>query len=159
MDFNTKEVKVIDPQQITLQLKALFSSQGLAVVSTNDHGQPYSNLVAFASSEDLRFLVFATTRSTRKFSNIEEDHRVSILIDNRTNHASDFHEAMAVTATGAADEVLGPEKDALLKAYISKHPHLEDFVMSPTCALMRLKVDRYYVVSRFQHVLVLSMKE
>ena len=159
MDFELREVKVVDPQQISLQLKALFSSQGLAVISTHEHGQPYCNLVAFASSEDLLHLVFATTRSTRKYANIDEDPRISLLIDNRSNRVSDFHEAMAVTAIGLSEEVLSPEKDNLLKVYLSKHPHLEDFVMSPTCALMQVEVKRYYVVSRFQHVLVLHMKE
>jgi len=159
MDFELREIKVVDTQQIALQLKALFSSQGLAVVSTHEHGQPYCNLVAFASTEDLRQLVFATTRATRKYANIDEDHRVSFLIDNRSNRVSDFHEAMAVTALGAAGEVMGPQKDALLKVYLAKHPHLEDFVMSPTCALMQVQVSRYYVVSRFQHVFVLDMNE
>ena len=159
MDFELREVKVVDPQQISLQLKALFASQGLAVVSTHEHGQPYCNLVAFASSEDLNHLVFATTRATRKFANIDDDPRISLLIDNRSNRVSDFHEAMAVSAIGVAEEILGSEKDNLLKVYLTKHPHLEDFVMSPTCALMQVKVKRYYVVSRFQHVLVLHMKE
>ncbi|HPI92515.1 MAG TPA: pyridoxamine 5'-phosphate oxidase family protein [Deltaproteobacteria bacterium] len=159
MDFEFKEVKVVDPRQVSLELKALFASQGLAVLSTHEHGQPYCSLVAFSSSEDLKQLVFATTRSTRKFSNIDEDSRVSMLIDNRSNRVSDFHEAMAVTVTGRAEESLGPEKDGLLKLYLAKHPHLEDFVMSPSCALMRLDVLRYYVVSRFQHVMVLAMKE
>jgi nitroimidazol reductase NimA-like FMN-containing flavoprotein (pyridoxamine 5'-phosphate oxidase superfamily) len=153
------EVKVVDPQQITLQIKALFTSQGLSVVSTHDHGQPYCHLVAFASTEDLKRLVFATTRTTRKFANIDEDPRVSVLIDNRTNRVSDFHEAMAVSATGHAEEILGPEKDVLLRVFLLKHPHLEDFVLSPTCALMQVQVDRYFVVSRFQHVMVLSMQE
>jgi heme iron utilization protein len=159
MDFEPREVKVVDPQQISLQLKALFTSQGLAVVSTHEHGQPYCNLVAFASTEDLKHLVFATTRATRKFANIEDDPRISLLIDNRSNRVSDFHEAMAVTAIGRAVEVLGPEKDNLLKVYLAKHPHLEDFVMSPTCALMQVEVERYYVVSRFQHVMVLHIQE
>jgi heme iron utilization protein len=159
MDFELSETKIVDPQQISLQLKALFASQGLAVLSTHEHGQPYCNLVAFASSEDLNHLVFATSRATRKFANIDEDKRISLLIDNRSNRVSDFHEAMAVTAIGLAKEVLGPEKDNLLKVYLTKHPHLEDFVMSLTCALMQVEVKRYYVVSRFQHVLVLHMKE
>jgi heme iron utilization protein len=159
MDFELREVKVVDPQQIMVQLEALFTSQGLAVVSTHDHGQPYSNLVAFASSKDLNHLVFATNRATRKFANIDEDRRVSLLIDNRSNRISDFHEAMAVTAIGLAEEVKGPEKENLLKVYLAKHPHLEDFVLSSACALVQVEVKRYYVVSRFQHVLVLHMKE
>lgn len=159
MDFDPREVAVANPRQLTLQMKDLFTGQGLAVVSTQEHGQPYCNLVAFASTDDLKHLIFATNRATRKFANIDEDPRLSMLIDNRSNRVSDFHEAVAVNAVGLAEEILGPEKDALLKVYLTKHPHLEGFVMSPTCALMQVRVDRYFVVSRFQHVLVLNMKE
>lgn len=159
MDFELKEVEVVDPGQLIQQLKELFSGQPLAVLSTHEHGQPYGNLVAFTATQDMKSLVFATTRATRKFGNIADDPRVSMLIDNRSNQASDFHDAMAVTATGSAEEVMGQEKGAFLRPYLTKHPHLEDFVMSPTCALMRVEVDRYYVVSHFQHVVVLNMKE
>ena len=41
-------------------------------------GKLYSNLVAFAATPDLRGLVFATTRATRKFENPTVDPRVSI---------------------------------------------------------------------------------
>jgi nitroimidazol reductase NimA-like FMN-containing flavoprotein (pyridoxamine 5'-phosphate oxidase superfamily) len=115
--------------------------------------------VAFTATEDLKHLVFATMRPTRKFTNIEDDPRVSMLIDDRSNNESDFHDAMAVTATGSAEELMGQEKDAFLRLYLTKHPHLEDFVLSPTCALMKIQVDRYFVVSRFQHVMILNMKE
>ncbi|MCE5275461.1 MAG: pyridoxamine 5'-phosphate oxidase family protein [Deltaproteobacteria bacterium] len=157
MDFEPREVDVVDVHQLSRELRELFSSQGLAVLSTHERGQPYCNLVACASTEDLKKLVFATTRATRKYENIEGDPRVSMLIDNRSNEAADFHEAVAVTATGRAEEVPGDERDAYLALYLAKHPHLTDFVMSPTCALMKVCVDRYYVVSRFQHVMVLDM--
>ena len=115
MDFDLREVKVVDPQQLTLQMKALFTGQGLAIVSTQEHGQPYCNLVAFASTDDLKHLIFATNRATRKFANIDENPRVSILIDNRSNRISDFHEAVAVNAVGLAEEILGPEAVSLIK--------------------------------------------
>ncbi|MGO9145568.1 MAG: pyridoxamine 5'-phosphate oxidase family protein [Desulfomonilia bacterium] len=115
MDFDLREVKVVDPQQLTLQMKALFTGQGLAVVSTQEHGQPYCNLVAFASTDDLKHLIFATNRATRKFANIDENPRVSMLIDNRSNRISDFHEAVAVNAVGLAEEILGPEAVSLIK--------------------------------------------
>jgi heme iron utilization protein len=115
MDFDLREVKVVDPQQLTLQMKALFTGQGLAIVSTQEHGQPYCNLVAFASTDDLKHLIFATNRATRKFANIDENPRVSMLIDNRSNRISDFHEAVAVNAVGLAEEILGPEAVSLIK--------------------------------------------
>ncbi|MDT8273162.1 MAG: pyridoxamine 5'-phosphate oxidase family protein [Desulfomonilia bacterium] len=158
MEYDVRRIKVGDPDELSEQLRTLFHSQPLAVLSTHERGQPYCNLIAFASTDDLKYLVFATTRATRKYSNIEEDSRVSLLIDNRSNKLTDFHEATAVTATGRAGEILDEEKDSFLSLYLGKHPHLEDFVMSPSCALVRVAVDRYVIVSRFQHVMMLHMK-
>jgi hypothetical protein len=42
-------------------LQELFITQPLAVLSTQSEGQPYASLVAFATSEDLKALFFATT--------------------------------------------------------------------------------------------------
>lgn len=83
---------------------------------------------------------------------------VSLLIDNRSNTVSDFHNAMAVTSTGTVSEIFEDEKTDFLTTYLRKLPHLEDFVMSPTCALMRVKVQKYYVVKRFQNVMVLHIR-
>ena len=158
-DFKLKEVKVADPGKLKEQLKELFSTQPLAALSTYGNGQPYCNLVAFASSDDLRRLIFATTRETRKYTNIKGGAQVSLLIDNRSNQASDFREALAVTVIGRAEEVMAQGKEEFLKVYLGKHPNLKEFVMSPTCALMIVEVDTYFIASHFQHVMVLSMKE
>ncbi len=95
-----------------------------------------SNLVAFVATPDLRGLVFATTRATRKFENLTVDPRVSMLIDNRCNQVSDFREAMAVTAVGRVKELSGKQKSRILELYLGKHPYLKEFVESPTCALL-----------------------
>jgi hypothetical protein len=41
--------------------------------------------------------------------------------------------------------------------YLGKHPYLEGFVTSPTCALLRIKVEKYIVVTRFQEVREIQM--
>jgi nitroimidazol reductase NimA-like FMN-containing flavoprotein (pyridoxamine 5'-phosphate oxidase superfamily) len=139
-------------------LEELFTTQPLAVLSTQNAGQPYASLVAFATSEDLKELYFATTRATRKYANLSSDPRVAMLVDSRSNEVSDFRWAMAVTATGKAEEVEGQEKDKVLKTYLAKHPHLDDFVSSPSCALLKIRVQRYYVATRFQNVIEVHVK-
>ncbi len=145
--------------QLKRLLKNLFSSQPLAVLATQGNGQPYGNLVAFAATEDLKGLLFATDRGTRKFANITMDPRVAMVMDSRTNQKADFQRAVAVTATGIVEEVEGTERDHLLKLYLLKHPHLKKFVKSPNSALLRVKVNAYYVVKGFQNVMVLPMEE
>jgi nitroimidazol reductase NimA-like FMN-containing flavoprotein (pyridoxamine 5'-phosphate oxidase superfamily) len=140
-------------------LEELFTTQPLAVLSTQNEGQPYASLVAFATSEDLKELFFATTRATRKYANLSSDSRVAMLVDSRSNEVSDFRWAMAVTAMGKAEEVEGQEKEKVLKIYLAKHPHLDCFVSSPSCALLKIRVERYYVATRFQNVIEVHVKE
>lgn len=143
----------MDDQQAREDLKALVESQPLAVLATEGEGLPYTSLVAFAATDDLKSLLFATTRATRKFRNLEGNPRVSLLVDNRSNREEDFHAAMAATAIGTAREGDEGESAEMRERYISRHPHLSDFVGARTCALLHVKVERYYLVRRFQEVL------
>ena len=140
-------------------LRDLFSSQRLAVLATQSKRQPYGNLVAFVATNDLKHLLFPTTRATRKYANISENPRIAMVMDNRSNQETDFHQAAAVTATGVVKEVEGSEKETLLRLYLSVHPYLKDFVSSPTCALLRMNVETYYVVRQFQNVMEFHIRK
>jgi hypothetical protein len=59
---------------------------------------------------------------------------------------------MAATAVGTAVEVTGADLASLRGTYLAKHPDLEDFLVAPACALIRVQVETYYVVQRFQDV-------
>jgi nitroimidazol reductase NimA-like FMN-containing flavoprotein (pyridoxamine 5'-phosphate oxidase superfamily) len=143
---------MIDAMEMREIVQSLLHSQRLAVLSTLMSGRPYSNLIAFAVTDDLRDIFFATTRATRKFANLTVEPQVSLLMDNRSNQETDFGEASAVTVLGSAEEVLGPERDKYLQLYLKKHPYLEDFITAPTCALIRVKVEKYIMVTQFQEV-------
>jgi hypothetical protein len=139
-------------------LRRLFVSQRLAVLGSNKEGYPYLNLVAFAATEDLKHLFFCTTKPTRKYTNLKTDGRASLLIDSRSNDESDFHEAVAVSAVGHVRDLFPEERDEFHSAYLSKHPYLEDFVKSPSCAHFIFDVASYYLVRTFQNVSELHMK-
>jgi hypothetical protein len=81
-----------------------------------------------------------------------------MVLDNRSNRVIDFRKAVAATALGRAKEVRGEERKRLAKIYLAKHLHLKDFVASPTCALVRIRVEVYYLVWRFQNVFEWKVK-
>ena len=145
-------------EKIKEDLNNLFLNQRLGVLATQNKGQPYTSLVAFAPSEDLKHIYFATTRSTRKYDNLSNDPRVSMLIDNRSNRASDIKWATAVTATGTAAEVGIDGQDDAKRIYLARHPYLSEFVASPSCALLKIEVNTYFVVSHFQNVIEVHME-
>lgn len=133
-------------------LRELFATQDLAVLATQGDGQPYACLVAFAATADLREVLFATARSTRKFANLSREPRVSLLIDDRSRRETDFQRGVAVTVTGAARDTAGAKREALLRLYRTRHPSLEAFATAPTSALVAVRVEAYYVVRRFEEV-------
>lgn len=139
------------------QVRELLQSQQLSVLATHNKGQPYASLVAFAAAQDLKEIYFATSRTTRKYANLTADPRVAVLVDSRSNRVSDFHRATAATVVGKAHEVDDEERDSIARLYLSKHPHLKEFVQSPTCALLRVRVKTYYLVSKFQKVMELHI--
>jgi len=149
---------MISNDQFRQRLAELFRSQNLATLATHNDGQPYASLVAFYAADDLKHIYFVTPKTTRKFANLNADSRVAVMVNSSTNRASDFHRAISVTAVGSAEEVEGSEKGPILNRYLVKHPHLEDFVCSPTCALVRISVKTYYLVKNFQNVMELHLE-
>jgi nitroimidazol reductase NimA-like FMN-containing flavoprotein (pyridoxamine 5'-phosphate oxidase superfamily) len=144
--------KMDDISELKQTLSELLSTQKLAVLSSYGNEQPYASLVAFAATDDLKHIVFATARATRKYDNLSSESKVALLIDNRSNDEKDFSHAAAATALGNAEEVSSPQRESFLEIYLGKHPHLKEFVSSPSCALLKVRVQKYYVVSRFQNV-------
>lgn len=126
-------------------LKELFASQKFAVLSTYNDGQPHGCLVAFACSEDLKHLLFATNRKTRKYYDIYSNPRVAMLIDNRSNSESDFKQAIAVTAKGSTGKPDSAETDKWKAIYLAKHPQLASFVNSSDVAVIKIDVDEYNI--------------
>jgi nitroimidazol reductase NimA-like FMN-containing flavoprotein (pyridoxamine 5'-phosphate oxidase superfamily) len=147
---------VADPGLISL-VKDLCGTQRSAVLATQEGGQPYLSLMAFAATPDLKTIIVATDRRTRKYANLMAEPRVALLIDNRSNTPADTQEAVAITVVGQAREAPPEERERLLRLFLSKHPHLEDFVTSLTCALIAVQVSTYIVVQRFEEVREIRM--
>jgi nitroimidazol reductase NimA-like FMN-containing flavoprotein (pyridoxamine 5'-phosphate oxidase superfamily) len=140
---------VNDLERTREALKTLFDVQQFAVLATHDEGQPYVSLMAFAATDDLKHLLFATEKNTRKYANVVSNPRVAALIDNRSNRVSDTKQAIAVTALGEMREL---DKKRHMSTFLKKHPHLEAFVKPPSSALLGMQVLNYIVVEGLQDV-------
>ncbi len=140
------------PDSLRDAIKEILNSQSLAVLATTTGSSPYTSLVGFMASQDLKEIYFATFINTRKYQNISKHSRVSLLIDSRTNRADDFKNSSALTILGDAETVLQEQRDTLLSLYLDKFSHLQDFISDPQCALVSITVTKYIVVQRFQEV-------
>jgi heme iron utilization protein len=146
------------PAAIELEIDRLLAAQLQGVMATQQDAQPYTSLMAFAHSEDLRYLVFATFRETQKHANLMSNALVSFLIDDRSNDPGDYQRATALSVFGRAVAIGADERPTYLSLFLGKHPGLKDFVGSPDCVLMRVEVSCYRLVSEFQSVRVLQVE-
>ena len=133
-------------------IRRLLAGQRLGVLATREARSPYQSLVAFAVSKDLKHIYFATAAGTRKYANLVRSPQVSMLFDNRSQAADDFHKGIAVAALGRAEEVKERSRSAVVGLYLRKHPTLDGFVKSPSCRMFWVKVRTYLVVTEFDRV-------
>jgi heme iron utilization protein len=138
-------------------LRDLFAAQRYAVLGTQGAERVSVNLMAVAATVDLRSLVLATERATPKYGNLRRQPRVSLLVDNRSNQGIDTQTALALTVDGLAEEVSGAEREELAERFVARHPQLASFVHSPTCALFRVRVERYELVRGLYDVRTVPM--
>jgi nitroimidazol reductase NimA-like FMN-containing flavoprotein (pyridoxamine 5'-phosphate oxidase superfamily) len=138
---------------VAKRLKALGEKEAFAVLATDDNGRPYASLISFALTPDLRQVIFATPRNTRKFRNITGTGDVALLIDNRSNRNKGFIETQAITVLGTA-RALRRSRAWLEYAgiFLKKHPELEEFINASTTALVVIDVKSCIHVGNFQTV-------
>ena len=135
------------PTAIRDSVRTLLKTTGFAVLATEDAGQPHTSLIAITPLDEGQRLVFATYRNTRKFTNLMQNPRVSLLIDGRYREAaSGTPDGLALSAVGRVREVDASTLSHRLAAHLQRHPDLATFMQAPDCVLLEVEVDRYQVV-------------
>lgn len=132
-------------------IKELLRDQKTGVLATCNKDIPHNSVVGFAVSEDLKFIYFATPIATIKYANLKQNPNVELLVDNRKNLAEDFNAAAAVSCVGKAC-CIDDDNSVAQHMMLQRHPELETFFKSPTCAIIEIKISKYSLVTRFQDV-------
>lgn len=151
-DLNDKYCEDTDMDVIE-EIKKLICNEYFAVLSTQGEIQPYASIISFSATDDLKNIVFATPKQTRKFSLLNKMNRVALLIDNRSSVPSSVNKISAVTVTGKSRILNDKMQSNHWKTILTdKHPYLKSFVDAPSTAMILIDVYRYFLVRRFQEV-------
>ncbi len=141
------------------KIRKLFDSQLNAVLATSKKDKPYCCLVSFLVTNDLRYLIFATKRDRLKYRHIVANHSVALLIDNTTNQPDDFNEAMSVTLQGMAEDIKGVKKNKYADILAKRHPKLKNFINSEDTAVIRVAIEKIYIITNFESVEILNISQ
>jgi nitroimidazol reductase NimA-like FMN-containing flavoprotein (pyridoxamine 5'-phosphate oxidase superfamily) len=140
-------------------LARLLADQRFAVLSTLTKDGIHSCLIAFAADDALRSLFLCTPKATRKYTNLRDHPNVTMLVHNSSNQGGDITQAMAASIAGRAREVDAAGRLAALERFLSKHPHMAEFARTPSVAIIEVQIDRFDLVTHFQDVAILHVKD
>jgi nitroimidazol reductase NimA-like FMN-containing flavoprotein (pyridoxamine 5'-phosphate oxidase superfamily) len=146
----------INPE-VKKRIDKVLDSQSIAVLGTSKDNEPYSSLVGYVVTDDLRELVFATMRQRLKYENMAANPRVTLMIDDRSEQNNDFNETTSITIIGSVEDLKGDDREDYAFMLVKRHPILTDFVSFPDCAIMRVKIDKIYIVSDFESVVKIGV--
>lgn len=100
-----------------------IKGQKLAVLSTvNSNSGSQSAVLEFGETDDLE-IIFDTFSSARKYKNIKQNNKVSLVIG--------WDENITVQYEGKAEELLGEEKEKYKKKYFEKNPQAKRWAEKP----------------------------
>ena len=94
---------VICRKELYKKIKSISDEARFAVLATDSNGSPYTNLVGFLMSRDLKNLYFFTSKNTRKYRNIMNNPDVCLLVDTRDRFTDRTFLITAITVIGRAE--------------------------------------------------------
>jgi len=124
----------------------IIDTTGFAVLATENAGQPHTSLIAVTSFAAGRQLIFATYRNTLKYHNLQQNRRVSLLINGCPARGAADQDGYVVSAVGRVQDIADSDLAAMRAAHLQKHPDLAAFLQSSDCVLLSLAVESYQVV-------------
>ena len=150
----------MEKDELRTRIRLVMANQLYGILSTQgEEGLPHASIMAFASTDDLRSIVFATPKDTRKHRNMLARTGVAFFVDDRRENSEELMQVIGIEATGQAVELTGNAKQAYRIVLLAKNPQLASFVDSADSALMCITVKEYDVVDQFQHTMLLPVAE
>ena len=116
-------------EDIHERVRTLITEQNSCVLATAWENRPHCSLMAYTSNDECDEIYFMTSRTSRKYQNMLQNHTVSLLIDTRQT-LSKFHqtETMALTLTGRFNEIIDNfEREKIREKLSLKHPGFKEF--------------------------------
>src|SRR5258706_9715508 len=125
------------------------SRQGALATLMADSGDPYCSLVNVASHAD-GSPILLISRLALHTGNILADHRVSLMLDERT--VGNPLEGSRVMLAGRAEQAGADDLPLLRRRYLNAHPSAETFVNFSDFSFFRIRPSGAHLVAGFGRI-------
>ena len=143
--MDTKRSRLYDMSNMLKIIKALILRKNSCVLATTDGETPHCSLMAYVPGESGEQLFLITSSTSRKYQNILQHPRVSLLIDTRGEQQRELTQAL--TVTGTCDVLQDRAEIAQVKAaFAQQHPHLRDFIRHDDMTVICVQADFFLLL-------------
>lgn len=139
------------------EMKALVQKNKTCVLATVSGNKPHCSLMAYITDKNCEEIYMMTLRNTRKYKNLIENPKVSILIDTREESPSTNVKALTVEGLYAAIESKEKRKKIQAKL-LSVHPYLSDFIKHSDAEILRIEIRSFLLLKGLQEAYFESIK-
>jgi len=121
-------------------MKNFVKENNTCVLATCLDHQPHCSLMAYAPDTEGTTLFMITQTQTKKFRNMEQNDRVSLLIDSRVRAVQDGSRPQALTVSGRYQPVTDvQEAEKIRRRIVETHPHLKNLADAPEAQVIAVK--------------------
>ena len=130
------------------KMKELVREKDTCVLATVGQGSPHCSLMAYVADDGCSEIYMVTQKDSRKYRNLMENPRVSLLIDTREDHIGlERPRAKALTISAILRPMEDSIKiDAAREKLLAKHPLLSKFLNNPDAAILCIKIDSFLLL-------------
>ena len=128
------------------KMKNFIKNKDICVLSTVSDNKPYCSLMAYITDEACEEIYMVTYKNTTKFSNLQKNPSVSLLIDSRETQPRS--NAQALTIDGVFTPLIDEnQKESIRSQMLDSFPHMKDFIHHPESELIRIKIKSFLLLN------------
>ncbi len=144
--FGCFEIRTGRSKKMLEKMKALAKEKDTCVLATVSGVEPHCSLMSYATDDDCREIYMMTHKQTKKYRNLLQNEKVSLLIDTR-EEAGGREVTKALTINGVFHRIQGEAKRKEAFARIlQKHPHLKKFADSPDAEVFAVRIKSFQLL-------------
>lgn len=141
-----REIRTGRTKKMLEKMKALAKGKDTCVLATVSGVEPHCSLMSYATDDDCHEIYMMTHKQTKKYRNLLQNGKVSLLIDTR-EEAGGREVTKALTVSGVFHRLSGEaERKEALARILQKHPHLRQFADSPDTEVFAVRIKSFQLL-------------
>ena len=150
----------VDKNAAKETIRQMLHDQDMCVLATAAGDMPHTSLMAYVCDDGCTRMYMVTHRETKKYHNLQQNSRVSVMVDTRMNHgALQRRQIQALTVNGTISFFSHDDRaEQIRERFVARHVHLADFACDESAVFFEVKVESFQLLSSVSDAVYLEVE-